>query len=128
VTIQQAYATLGLDASSTTPDQAHSRFRDLIRSNHPDARPFHEQARASETTRDIVEACTLLRSKGFPRVMACKGAEPQSADALAWLDELWCDSVRSNLVFVMSGAFGVRFVLGACAMGCDIMWGARRKS
>jgi len=64
VTIGQAYDTLGLDASSTTPDQARSRFRDLIRSNHPDGKPSHEQARANETTCVTVEACTLLRTKG----------------------------------------------------------------
>src|SRR5450631_3811834 len=69
VTIGQAYDTLGLDASSTTPDEARSRFRDLIRSNHPDGKPSHEEALANETTRVIVEACTLLRTNGFPRLM-----------------------------------------------------------
>jgi hypothetical protein len=102
VTIGQAYDTLGLDASSTTPDEARSRFRDLIRSNHPDGKPSHEQARANETTRVIVEACTLLRTKGFPRLMAPNRAadlsapryersateEPESTDPLAWLDEV----------------------------------------
>jgi hypothetical protein len=72
VTIGQAYDTLGLDASSTTPDEARLRFRDLIHLNHPDGKPSHEQALPNETTRVIFEACTLLRTKGFPRLMARK--------------------------------------------------------
>jgi hypothetical protein len=137
VTIGQAYDTLGLDASSTTPDEARSRFRDLIRSNHPDGKPSHEQARANETTRVIVEACTLLRTKGFPRLVARNGAadlsapryersvavEPQSADPLAWLDEVWRECVCSNLVCLVSPAFGVRFALDAWTMGWAFLWG-----
>jgi hypothetical protein len=132
VTIGQAYDTLGLDASSTTPDEARSRFRELIRSNHPDGKPSHEQARANETTRVIVEACSLLRTQGFPRVMAradARGlryerqtaAEPLSADPLAWVDEVLRESVRSYLVGVVSLAFGVRFALGAWTMGWQIL-------
>jgi hypothetical protein len=140
VTIGQAYDTLGLDASSTTPDEARSRFRDLIRSNHPDGKPSQEQVRANETTRVIVEACTLLRTKGFPRLVARNGAadlgalryersaavEPQSADPLAWLDEVWRECVCSNLVCLVSPAFGVRFALDAWTMGWAIMWGDLR--
>jgi hypothetical protein len=141
VTIGQAYDTLGLDASSTTPDEARSRFRDLIRSNHPDGKPSHEQARANETTRVIVEACTLLRTKGFPRLMArnrtadlsapryerSAAVEPESADPLAWLDEVWRECVCSNLVCLLSPAFGVRLALDAWTMGWAIMWGDLRK-
>jgi hypothetical protein len=136
VTIGQAYDTLGLDASSTTPDETRSRFRDLIRSNHPDGKPSEEQVRANETTRVIVEACTLLRTKGFPRLVARNGAtdlgapryersaavEPQSADPLAWLDEVWRECVCSNLVCLVSPAFGVRLALDAWTMGWAIMW------
>jgi hypothetical protein len=141
VTIGQAYDTLGLDASSTTPDEARSRFRELIRSNHPDGKPSHEQARANETTRVIVEACTLLRTRGFPLVVVCgptatasgsryerqAAPEPESADPLAWLDDVWGECVRSNLVCVMSPAFGVRFALGAWTMGWETMFGKRSK-
>ena len=141
MTIRQAYDTLGLDASSTTPDEARSRFRDLIRSNHPDGKLSHEQAQANETTRVIVEACTLLRTQGFPRLMARNRAgdlsapryersaavEPQSADPLAWLDEVWRECVSSNLICLVSPAFGVRFALGAWTMGWEIVWGDRRK-
>jgi hypothetical protein len=137
VTIGQAYDTLGLDASSTTPDEARSRFRDLIRSNHPDGKPSHEQARANEMTRVIVEACTLLRTKGFPRLMARNRAadlsapryersaavEPESADPLAWLDEVWRECACSNLVCLVSPAFGVRSALDAWTKGWALMWG-----
>jgi DnaJ domain len=139
VTIGQAYDTLGLDASSTS-DEARSRFRELMRSNHPDGKPSHEQERANETTRVIVEACTLLRTKGFPLVVVCNGtaeasgsryerqaaAEPESADRLAWLD-VWRECVCSNLVCVMSPAFGVRFALGAWTMGWETVFGNRSK-
>jgi hypothetical protein len=128
VTIGQAYDTLGLDAS-TTPDEARSRFRELIRSNHPDGKPSHEQARANETTRVIVEACTLLRTRGFPLVVVCNrtAEEPESANPLAWLDEVWRECVRSNLICAMSPAFGVRFALGAWTMGWKTMFGKRGK-
>jgi hypothetical protein len=136
VTIGEAYATLGLDASSTTPDEARSRFRDLIRSSHPDGLPSHEQARANETTRVIVEACTLLRTEGFPRVARADAsglryerqaaAEPGSVDPLSWVDEIWRQSVRSYLVGVVSLAFGVRFALSAWPMGPENMRGDRR--
>jgi hypothetical protein len=136
VTIGQAYDTLGLDASSTTPEEARSRFRDLIRLNHPDGKPSQEQSRANETTRVIVEACTLLRTKGFPRLMArnraadlsaaryerSAAAEPQSADPLAWLDDVWRECVSINPACLVSPAFGVRFALDAWTMGWAIMW------
>jgi hypothetical protein len=93
VTIPQAYSVLGLDASSTL-DEVRFRFHELIRSNHPDGKPSCEQAWANETTRAIVEACTLLRAQRFPRGTAEShsataselrnrrqtAAEPQSAD------------------------------------------------
>ena len=139
MTIRQAYDTLGLDASSTTPDEVRLRFRDLIRSNHPDGKPTHEQARANETILVIVEACTLLRTKGFPLEMVCNGtvdasrlryerpvAAEESAEPFAWVDELWRACVRSNLVCVVSPAFGVRFALDAWTMGWETMWGKRR--
>ena len=129
MTIGQAYDTLGLGSSSTTPDEVRWRFRDLIRSNHPDGKPSREQARANETTRVIVEACTLLRTNGFPRLVARNGAadlrapryersaavEPQSADPFAWLDEVWCECVRSNLVCLVLPAFDSRWTRGRWA-------------
>jgi hypothetical protein len=132
VTIREAYATLGLDASSTTPDEARSRFRELIRSNHPDGKPSHQQARANETTRVIVEACTLLRMQGFPREIAGAEArglryerqavsEPESADPLAWVDDVLRESLRSYLAGVVSLAFGVRIALGAWTIGYQMM-------
>jgi hypothetical protein len=138
VTIRDAYSVLGLDASST-PDEVRLRFRELIRSNHPDGKPSYEQARASETTRAIVEACALLRTQGFPRVVtgSCSAAagglryrrqtpaEPHSADLFAWIDELWRECVCSNLVCVASPVFGVRLTLGGWAMVWEIMWGGR---
>jgi hypothetical protein len=106
VTIGEAYGLLGLDASSTTPDEAQGRFRDLIRANHPDGKPSREQARANETTRAIVEAYNLLRNEGFPRLAKAEttgshyerqaAAPQQSADPLAWVDEVWRESVRSE--------------------------------
>ncbi len=133
MTVRQAYATLGLDASST-PDEARSRFRDLIRLNHPDGKPSHEQARANETTCSIIEACTVLRAEEFSRTTArnwtadASGrrdeppaeAEPESADPFAWLDEMQRECVRS-MVCVMSPAFGVRLALGAWTMAWEIM-------
>jgi hypothetical protein len=140
VTVPQAYATLGLDASSTAPDEARSRFRDLIRLNHPDGKPSHEQARANETTCAIVEACTLLRAEGFPRVTARNStadasglrneppapAEPKSADPFAWLDEMQRDCV-CTIVCVVSPAFGLRFALRAWTTAWEIMWAQPRK-
>ncbi len=132
MTVREAYAALGLDASSTTPDQARSRFRELIRSNHPDGKPSHQQARANETTRVIVEACSLLRMQGFPRVIGQPTVggfryerqavgEPPSADPLAWVDEVLRESIRSHLVGVVSLALAVRFALGVWAIGWQIM-------
>ena len=140
MTVQQAYATLGLDASSTAPDEVRSRFRDLIRLNHPDGKPSHEQARANETTCAIVEACALLRLEGFPRVTArdwtadASGlryeppspAEPESAGPFAWLDEMQRECVRS-IVCIVSPAFGVRFALGAWTTAWGIIWAQPRK-
>jgi len=140
VTVAQAYATLGLDASSTAPDEVRSRFRDLIRLNHPDGKPSHEQARANETTYAIVEACTLLRAEGFPRMTARNRtadgsglryeppapAEPESADPFAWLDEMQRNCVRS-IVCVVSPAFGVRFAFAAWTTAWEIMWAMPRK-
>lgn len=140
MTVPQAYATLGLDSSSTTPEEARSRFRNLIRLNHPDGKPSHEQARANETTCAIVEACTVLRAAGLPRAKARNGAadasgrryaqpplaEPESADPFAWLDEMQRECVRS-IVCVMSPAFGVGLALGAWTMAWEIMWAQPRK-
>ena len=138
VTIREAYSVLGLEASSTA-DEVRLRFRELIRSNHPDGKPSYEQARANETTRAIVEACIVLRTQGFPRVVAgsrdtsasglrCRQqtpAEPHSADIFVWFDELWRECVSSNLVCVVSPAFGVRLTLGAWATVWEIMWGGQ---
>jgi hypothetical protein len=142
VTIGEAYDTLGLDASSTTPNQARSRFRELIRSNHPDGKPSHEQALANETTRVIVEACTLLRTKAFPLVAVSNraadatgsryereaAAEHESAYPHAWLDDVWGECIRSTLVFAMSPAFCVRFALGAWTMGWETVFVKRVNS
>jgi curved DNA-binding protein CbpA len=134
MTIREAYAVLGLDASSATPDEARSRFRQLIRSNHPDGKPTPDRAQANETTRTIVEACTLLRVQGFPRLTLTafadsRGphyqrqavAEPESADPLAWVDDALRESVHSCLVGVVSLTFGVRFMLGAWTIGYQMM-------
>jgi hypothetical protein len=132
VTIREAYVTLGLDASSTTPDEVRLRFRELVRSNHPDGKPSHQQARANETTRVIVEACALLRRQGFPREIAGTEArglryeqqavvEPASADPLAWVDDVLRESLRSYLTGVVSLSFGVRFALGAWTIGYQMM-------
>jgi hypothetical protein len=135
MTIREAYATLGLDASMTTPNQARLRFRELIRSNHPDGKPPHEQLRANEMTRTIVDACALLRAQGFPQVTARADAdelryeryerqavaEPASADPLAWVDDALRESVRNYLFGMVSLTFGVQFMLGAWTMGFRIM-------
>ncbi len=107
MTIAEAYGALGLDAFTTTPEQVRIRFRDLIRANHPDKKPSHEEAQANEATRTIVEAYTLLREDGFPRATTHRRnytagtkahyerqAAPESADPLAWLDDVWRESVR----------------------------------
>lgn len=131
MTVPEAYAALGLDPSSTTPDDARSRFRELIRSNHPDGRPSHERAHANEATRVIVEACTLLRVQGFPRITACAHTgglryerqavgEAPSADPLAWVDDVLRESLRGYLVGVVSLAFGFQYLLGAWTMGYRI--------
>jgi hypothetical protein len=128
VTAREAYAALGLDASATTPDQARSRFRELVRAHHPDGKPSHEQAGANEATRTLIEACTLLRTQGFPRITSyanagalryeCQAvAEPASADPLAWLDDAMRESIRTYLVGVMTLTFGVQFMFGAWTMG-----------
>jgi hypothetical protein len=128
VTIRQAYATLGLDASSTTPDQLRSRFRTLIRLNHPDGKPSQEQVRANETTCAIVEACGLLRARGFAGVTARNSrADAGGPDPFAWFDEMQREYVRSSLLYVVSPAFAVRFALGAWTMGWEIMWAGPRK-
>jgi hypothetical protein len=140
MTIGQAYGTLGLDASSTTPDEARSRFRDLIRLHHPDGKPSGEQALANEATRVIVEACTLLRMTGFPRpATGSSGAEtsgpryeratvsePQSADPVAWVDDVWRECIRGNLGDIASPAFTVRCALGAWTVGWQFIWGGCR--
>jgi hypothetical protein len=130
VTIRQAYSVLGLDPASTTPIEVRLRFRELIRTHHPDGKLSNEQAQANETTRLIIEACSLLRTQGFPRGMArsrsaaASGlryqrqatAEPQSAesaDRFAWIDELWRECVCGNLVCVVAPAFSLRLTLGA---------------
>jgi len=110
LTIDEAYALLGLDPRSTAPNQARERFRDLIRANHPDGKPLPEQAEANQTTRLLIEAYALLRTEGFPRSVRSRryatsggvGYEPQAAtqpepaDPLAWVDEVWRESVRSD--------------------------------
>jgi hypothetical protein len=110
VTIGEAYALLGLDVSSAIPDEVRERFRVLIRANHPDGKPSHQQALANETTRAIVEAYTLLCNEGFPRLLGSKRAvdatgprykrhaasQAESTDPLAWVDEVWRESVRNE--------------------------------
>ena len=139
MTIGQAYATLGLDASSATPDAARTRFRDLIRSNHPDGKPTHEQALANEKTRTLIEACTLLRLNGFlssacggrgqvgssrlGRVPAT-GREP--VDPFAWLDDVWRECVRGNVAGLASPLVSVGLVWHAWAVGCALLYGRRR--
>jgi curved DNA-binding protein CbpA len=143
VTIGEAYAALGLDPSTATPDEARSRFRDLIRSNHPDGKPSHEQARANEKTRLIVEACALLRSEGFPRVMAGRHHTPEpnglcyhrpspgeaaSADPFTWFDEMWRECAPVNLGGAASlGLQSVRVALGAWTIGWQLVYGVKRK-
>ncbi|MGD0471849.1 MAG: hypothetical protein ABSB70_01365 [Candidatus Velthaea sp.] len=132
MTIAEAYGALGLDASKATPDQVRSRFRELIRLNHPDGKPANERAHANEVTRVIVEACKLLRVEGVPRITACTQAgglryerqavaEPACADPLAWVDDVLRESLRGYLVGVVSLAFSFQFVLGTWAMGYRIM-------
>jgi hypothetical protein len=142
VTIRQAYSVLGLDPSTTTPDEIRLRFRELVRSNHPDGKPSHEQAQANERTRAIVEACSFLRAQGLlrettrPRSAAPGGlswrqattAEPLIADIFGWIDELWRECLGANLGYVVSPLFGVRLALAAWEMGCEIMWGVGSNS
>jgi hypothetical protein len=130
---------LGLDPASTTHNEVRLRFRELIRSHHPDGKLSYEQARANETTRLIIEACSLLRPQGFPREMARSrsaaasglrsqrqaAVEPQSADLFAWIDDLWREGVCGNLVCFVTPAFTVRLTLGAWALGWKILWGDR---
>ncbi len=141
MTIAQAYATLGLDAFSVTPDTARSRFRYLIRSNHPDGKPPHEQALANEKTLAIIEACVLLRKSGFLGAGMCGragvvdrfGAErmaasgPQLADPLEWLDDVWRECVRGNVTAFASPLMSVALVWSAWATGWPFMEGRRRK-
>jgi hypothetical protein len=132
VTVREAYTALGLDATSTTPDEVRSRFRDLIRSHHPDGKPSHEQADANDATRVIVEACALLRLQGFPRITACANTgglryerqavgESASADPLVWVDDVLRESLRGYLAGVVSLAFGFQFMLGAWTMSYRIV-------
>ncbi len=134
MTIPEAYATLGLDASSTSPDEARSRFRELIRSNHPDGRPSHEQAQANEVTRVIVEACVVLRAAGFLRVTAGRscadsGARYEkrvsdganSAELHAWADELWRQCAGAQLIWFTSSLCCIGFSLNTLTMGWEIM-------
>jgi hypothetical protein len=132
MTVREAYAALGLDPSSTTPPDVRSRFRELIHSNHPDGKPSHEQAEANEATRVIVEACTLLRRQGIPRITAGAAgaafhyekqavAEAASADPLAWVDEVLRESLRGYVAGVMSLTFGVHYLLSAWTFGYRIM-------
>jgi hypothetical protein len=125
VTVEQAYGTLGLDASSTTPDAARSRFRELIRLHHPDGKPSFEQARANESTRVIVEACALLRMRGFPGTAVVNGAASvtEPADPLAWVDDFWRECAHGNLGYIASPAFTVRCAFGAWAMCWQLIWG-----
>jgi hypothetical protein len=130
---------LGLDPASTKPDEIPLRFRELIRLHHPDGKLSCEQAQANETTRQIIEACSLLRTQGFPCGMAPSrgpaasglryqrpsAAEAQSADLFAWIDELWRECVCGNLVCVVAPAFSVRLTLGAWALGWKILLGDR---
>jgi hypothetical protein len=131
MTVREAYAALGLDPSLTTPNDVRSRFRELIRANHPDGKLSHEQADANEATRVIVEACMLLRRQGIPRITAGVAggglyerqavAEGSSADPLAWVDDLLRESLRGYLVGVMSLTFGVQYLLTAWTFGYRIM-------
>jgi hypothetical protein len=130
---------LGLHPASATPDDVRLRFRELIRSHHPDGKLSYEQAQATETTRLIIEACNLLRTQGFPRGMARSRSaaasglrhqretadEPQSTDVFAWIDELWREGVCGNLICGIAPAFSVRLTLGVWAMGWKIVWGDR---
>lgn len=108
MTIARAYATLGLDAARASADEVRARFRDLILANHPDRAPLDRQARANEKTRELVEAYTFLRERGYPRVQktidrvstaAEWSYEPQEqpeeppTDRFAWVEEVW----RGNL-------------------------------
>jgi len=132
MTVREAYGALGLDPSATTPHDVRLRFRELIRSNHPDAKPAYEQAEANEATRVIVEACTLLRRQGIPLIAAVPGgdglryerqavAESASADPLAWVDDVLRESLRGYLIGVMSLTFGVQYLLTAWTFGYRIM-------
>ena len=107
MTIEEAYAALGLDGALASPGDVRARFRDLIRANHPDFAPLERQARANETTRRLVEAYSTVRQAGYPRVSRDRGArasfvdyapqepaEAEPADPLAWVDEAWRESVR----------------------------------
>ncbi len=112
MTIRQAYAALGLDGTSAAPGDVRVRFRDLVRAHHPDRAPPGEQERANETTRLLVEAYSVLRRSGYPRVPRASREgtaageavldEPQppvevgAADPLAWVDEVWRESVRTR--------------------------------
>jgi hypothetical protein len=108
VTVARAYETLGLDAARASADEVRARFRDLILANHPDRAPLDRQARANEQTRELVEAYTFLRERGYPRVQKTIDRvstapewsyEPQEqpedppADPFAWVEEVW----RENL-------------------------------
>ncbi|HYZ15344.1 MAG TPA: J domain-containing protein [Candidatus Acidoferrum sp.] len=107
MTVARAYETLGLDGARASADDVRARFRDLIFANHPDRAPLERQARANETTRELVEAYTFLRERGYPRVQSVARVstapewsyEPQEqpeqtpSDPFAWVEEVWHENV-----------------------------------
>jgi len=149
LTIEEAYVALGLDGTRTSATDTRARFRALVRAQHPDGKPAGEQARATEATRRIIEAFTLLRAAGFP-VVARGAARPAPApvhdlapdDPPSWLDEVWREDVRrerpettvtkavlraawwacGGFVFCTFGVLGIVFGFASGAWTIALLW------
>jgi hypothetical protein len=119
MTTLQAYSVLGLELSAT-PDEIRLRFWDLMRSNHPDVKPSHEQILANEKTLIIIQACRSIQAQNMKPSLSYRYRDHRLSDSFTWIDEVWNECIDMSLV---CPAFGIRMMFGAWAMGWNFMFG-----
>lgn len=76
MTLVEAYRMLGIDPATARRETVTRRYRELVKTIHPDVRPPGDHDRATAELQRVNEAYAAVRDSGFPSVTTVRPAPP----------------------------------------------------